>query len=244
MKPFFAILLRELMILKKRLLKQVLSFTVPPVLFLVTFGWGFRDKVAIDGVPYITFILPGIIAMSSMRQSFSLSTDINISRFYWRTFDEIRSTPITDFSYTAGEVLSGVLKGWLATVVILILSFFFIAGIPLNVLFVLSVTLNTFIFSSIAVITSMLVKSHADQGMLNNFVITPMAFLCGTFFPLDIYPGWVRWIVYILPLTHSARTIRAASLGDPFPYHSLVYMVVVGALCFVTGVKVIKKSKD
>jgi ABC-type multidrug transport system permease subunit len=244
MKPFLAVFIRELIILRRRFLKQLLAYVVPPTLFLVTFGWGFRDRIIMGGVPYVMFLLPGIIAMSGMRQSFSLSTDINISRFYWRTFDEIRSTPVSDLSYTAGEVLAGVVKGWLSTAVILLISLFFRAAIPLNPLFVLSVTLNTFIFSSIAVITAMLVKSHADQGMLNNFVITPMAFLCGTFFPLEIYPQWVRWIIYLLPLTHSARTIRASYLGDPYPFYSLVYLAVAAALFFVVGVLVIKKSKD
>jgi ABC-type multidrug transport system permease subunit len=244
MKPFLAIFVRELLILRRKFLKQLLAYVVPPTLFIVAFGWAFRDRISMGGVPYIMFILPGIMAMSSMRQSFSLSTDINISRFYWRTFDEIRSTPISDLSYTIGEVLSGMVKGWLATLVILLIALFFRAAFPLSGLFVLSVTLNTLIFSSIAVITSMLVRSHADQGILTNFVITPMAFLCGTFFPLEMYPRWVRWIIYILPLTHSTRTIRAAYLGDPYPFYSLLYMIIAASLCFVTGVLVIKKSKD
>ena len=244
MKPLIAIVFREMLILKRRFIKQLLSFSVSPLLFLITFGWGLRDKLSIKGLPYVVFILPGLIAMSSMRQSFALSTEINISRFYWKTFDEIQSTPITDLSYTTGEVISGMLRGWLATLVIMLISLIFRVAISINILFILSVSLNTFIFSSIAIITSMVVKTHAEQGMLNNFVITPMAFLCGTFFPLKYYPFWVRQIIYLLPLTHSAKTIRASALGYPFPYYSLFYMVIFACISFIIAVRVIRKSKD
>ena len=244
MKPLIAIVFREILILKRRFIKQLLSFSVSPLLFLITFGWGLRDKLSIKGLPYVVFILPGLIAMSSMRQSFALSTEINISRFYWKTFDEIQSTPITDIFYTTGEVISGILRGWLATMVIMVISLIFRVTISINILFILSVSLNTFIFSSIAIITSMVVKTHAEQGMLNNFVITPMAFLCGTFLPLEYYPFWVKWIIYALPLTHSAKTIRASALGYPFPYYSLFYMAIFACISFIIAVRVIRKSKD
>lgn len=226
------------------MVKQLLAYTVPPLLFLVTFGWGLRDRLSVDGSPYILFMIPGLIAMSSMRQSFSLSSDINISRFYWKTFDEIRSTPVSDLTYTAGEVSAGVIKGWLAAAVILMLALLFGVTVRVSGLFTLSVTLNALIFSSIAVVTSMLVRGHADQGLLTNFVITPMAFLCGTFFPLDSYPPWVRYLVYALPLTHGARTIRASALGRPYPFPSLIYLAGAGAVCFTLAVTVIRKSKD
>ena len=244
MKPLIAIIIREIIILKRRFIKQIFSFSVSPLLFLITFGWGFKDKLTVEGLPYITFIIPGLIAMSSMRQSFALSSEINISRFYWKTFDEIQSTPITNLFYTAGEVISGMFRGCLAASIVIIIALIFKVSIPLNILFILSVLLNTFIFSSIAVITSMIVKTHAEQGMLNNFVMTPMAFLCGTFFPPDYYPLWVERLIYFLPLTHATKTIRAAALSRPFPYYSLLYMLIFGCITFVVAVRVIKKSKD
>ena len=244
MRPLAAIIVREIIILKRRFIKQLFSFSVSPLLFLITFGWGFKDKLTVEGLPYITFIVPGLIAMSSMRQSFGLSMEINISRFYWKTFDEIRSSPITDLAYTAGEVISGMFRGCLAAVIVIIIASIFKVKVSLNILFILSLLLNTFIFSTIAVITSMLVKGHADQNMLNNFVITSMAFLCGTFFPPDYYPLWAKQLIYFLPLTHASNAIRAAVLNRAFPYYSLFYMLIFGCVSFIIAVRVIKKSKD
>ncbi|MCK5213954.1 MAG: ABC transporter permease [Candidatus Omnitrophica bacterium] len=244
MAQLLAIIFREVLIFKRKFVKQIFSFMVSPLLFLITFGWGFGNEMNVDGVPYINFILPGIIAMASMRQSFALSSEINISRFYWKTFDEIQSAPISNISYTAGEVISGMLRGCLAAVVVMILALIFQIGISINGLFVASLLLNTFIFSSMAVITSMVVKTHAEQGMLNNFLITPMAFLCGTFFPIQHYPLWVGKLIFCLPLTHVSATVRAALLNQKFPYFSLLYMAVFGAVVFIVAVKVIRNAKN
>jgi ABC-type polysaccharide/polyol phosphate export permease len=244
MKPFTAVLMRELLILKRRMFKQLLSYTVSPLLFMIAFGWGIRGDFLVDELPYIAFIVPGLIAMNSMRQSFSLSTEINISRFYWKTFDEIQSSPITDFSYTMGEAVSGVIKGWVATAVILVLALLFGVPVSVNLLLAISITLNTFIFASIGIITAMVVKTHAAQGMLTNFVITPMAFLCGTFFPLDSYPDWVRVLILALPLIHSTRTIRAAALDGAFPLNSLLYLAVFALGSLTVAVRIIRKAKD
>jgi ABC-type multidrug transport system permease subunit len=99
------------------------------------------------------------------------------------------------------------------------------------------------LFASLAVITAMVVKTHSEQGMLNNFVITPMAFLCGTFFPVEHYPAWIQKVVYLLPLTHSSRCIRAALLGRDFPYWSLLYLVSGAVVLFVIASKVIRRTK-
>jgi len=244
MSQFFAVVLRELLIFKKRLFKQLISYTISPLLFLVTFGWGFGDKVDIDGTPYIVYMIPGLIAMNSMRHSFSLSTEINISRFYWKTFDEISSTPIRDVAYTSGEMISGVIKGMIASFIVILLSILFKVFFRINLLFLVSVFLNTSLFSLLGIITAMSVRNHADQAMMNNFIITPMSFLCNTFFPLRTYPIWVRWIINVLPLTHSAKCIRASLLGIEFPIGSLIYLVFFSVLSYIIAVLVIKKSKD
>jgi Nod factor-specific ABC transporter NodJ protein len=242
-KPLLAIILRETLIFKRRASKQIMSFCVSPLLYMVTFGWAFREKLTIEGLPYITFMIPGLVAMSCMRQSFGISTEINISRFYWKIFDEIRTSPVTDISYTAGEVISGSLKGILSGVIVILMAFIFNVSFSMNILFLISMVVHTCLFASLAVITAMIVKTHAEQGMLNNFVITPMAFLCGTFFPIEEYPVWVQKIINLLPLTHASNCIRASMLGRDFPYYSLIYQAVLAIILFVIASRIIQMTK-
>ena len=243
MRAAYAIILRETLILRRRWFSFLSSFAVSPLLFMLTFGLGTRVQ-EVDGLPYLVFLVPGLIASASMSNSFSLSSEINIARFYWQVFDAIRSTPISDLAYSLGEVASGVFRGLLAAASIVILAVVFRVALPINGLLVASVLCNAFVFASLAVITAMIVKTHAQQAMLTNFVIVPMSFLCGTFFPIENYPQWLETLVRILPLTHAALTIRAAALGQPFPYGSLAYLAAFGVVAFAGAVYVIRASKD
>jgi ABC-type multidrug transport system permease subunit len=243
MRALYAIIMRETLILRRRWFSFLSSYALSPLLFMITFGLGTRIR-DVGGVPYLVFLAPGLIASSSMRNSFSLSSEINIARFYWQVFDAIRSTPISDLAYTFGEVVSGMVRGLLGAVSILVIASLFQVFFSINKSLVMSILCNTFVFSSLAVITAMVVKTHAQQAMLTNFVITPMAFLCGTFFPVENYPTWIQALIRLLPLTHASLTIRAAALGQPFPYGSLVYLVVFGVVCFAGAVYTIRASRD
>jgi ABC-2 type transport system permease protein len=239
-----ALVYREWIIFHRKFFRYFFQFSISPLLYLIAFGWAGNINELSNGIPYINFMLPGLIAMSSMINSFSISTEINISRFYWKTFDEIRSAPVSDGAYAFGEVISGMVRGFLATMIVVALGCIFTHQIILNTWIFAGIVLNTFVFSSLAVSTAMLAKSHADQGMLSNFVITPMAFLCGTFFPVENYPQWIKLLISILPLTHTTHVIRAAALNLPVPIFSCMYLLVFGLCCYIIALLVIKQSKN
>lgn len=238
----YAVFWREMVILKRRLIRVLASYAISPLLFLVAFGWGMGRNLHVEGVDYLTFMIPGLIALSSMSQSFGIAMDINISRFYWMTFEEFQSAPISSLSVVLGEVLSGIVKGMLAAVIIFILAFGFGVELRINGAFLLSLFLNTFMFASAAVITSMVVKSHADQASFNGFFIVPMSFLCATFFPLSRLPEWAYLTAQVLPLTHASTCIRAAALGRDIPLVSLAIMIGYSALFFSGAVVCVKRA--
>ncbi len=244
MRKVGAIVLREMIIFRRRFWRYFLSFSVSPVLYLIAFGWAGKDRLDVDGVPYSLFLLPGLIAMSSMINSFSMAMEINVARFYWHTFDEIRSAPVPDWTYVAGEVIAGMVRGVSAALVVVLLGLLFGVPIPADGRLVLGVVLNTFVFASLAVSAAMLAKKHADQGLINSFIITPMAFLCGTFFPVDYYPTWIQGLVAVLPLTHSSQAIRASVLSQSVPLDSLLYLLVFGLISFVFAIRVVRLSQN
>ncbi|ETR71388.1 MAG: ABC-2 type transporter [Candidatus Magnetoglobus multicellularis str. Araruama] len=133
-------------------------------------------EMIIDGHTYMEFLIPGLMAMSSMTQAFAIATEINVARFYWHIFEEFQAAPVSNVSYVSGEVLAGMTRAFCSVVVILFLGSLFGVRLSLNLYFWAALFLNSFVFASLAVGMAMLVKSHADQGMLTNFIITPMAF--------------------------------------------------------------------
>ena len=178
MKPLrgmAAVYLREMLILRRRILKQFASWLVSPLLYLVAFHYAMNDTL-VGSRPYADFLLPGLVAMSSMTQSWAIASDINISRFYWHTFDEFQTAPLHAAAYVTGEVLAGMTRAVLACLIVMGIGL--LGGIQIAYgapgLW-LALLLNAWFFSSLAVALALHVKAHADQALLSNFVITPMA---------------------------------------------------------------------
>ncbi len=184
-----AVYLREMMILRRRFTRLVSAWSVAPLLYLVAFGVVMGREISFQEHSYLEFLVPGLIAMTSMIQAFAIGTEINVARFYWHIFEEFQAAPISNTAYVLGEVLAGITRALLASGVIILMGILFGVVLHYSLLFWLALLLNSFVFAALAVGLAMIIKSHADQALLNSFVITPMAFLGGTFFPVDHLPG-------------------------------------------------------
>ncbi len=244
MKGFVAVYLRELLIIWHRLPRMLLSFSVSPTLYLVAFGFGLGKELQVGGRPYLEFLIPGLIAASSMTQGFGINVEINVARFYLKVFGEFQAAPISNLAYVLGEILSGVTRALLSVGVILLITslagvhFFYGPG------FWAGVILNAFIFASLGVTSAMIIKSHADQALVTNFIITPMAFLGGTFFPIENMPAPVQLLLKALPLTHAARLIRQAAYGEGLRWGSLALLVLLAALGLLLAYHSVERAKD
>lgn len=238
-----AVYYREMLILRRKLFKQIASMAVSPLLYLVAFGFAMGRDVSFQGHTYQEFLIPGLVAMVSMTQAFAIASEINIARFYWHIFEEFQAAPLSNLSFVAGEFLAGITRALLAVVVILFIALPFGVVLSYNLEFWLAVLLNAAVFSGVAVCMAMLVQSHADQVLLTNFVITPMAFLGGTFFPLERMPLPVQKVLAVLPLTHAATAIRTSSFGMQPELLSYVILLLLGVLTFAGAVLCVDRAR-
>ena len=153
-RGWFAIYYREILILRRRWSRLLSSMSVSPLLYLIAFGYAMGNEVNIDGHTYMEFLIPGLVAMSSMIQSFAISSEINIARFYWHIFEEFQAAPVSNMAYVTGEVLAGITRALISVCVILILARLFGVVLSYNPLFWLAVLLNSFVFASHLILTS------------------------------------------------------------------------------------------
>jgi Nod factor-specific ABC transporter NodJ protein len=244
MSAFFAIYLREFLILKHKLKRQICGMTVSPLLYMLTFGFALGSTVRMDGRSYLEFLIPGLVAMSSMIQAFSIASDINVARFYFHAFEEFQAAPVSRMAFVLGETLAGLTKTFISIFIILFLGLIFGVKLHYGLIFWLAVFLNGFTFATLAVTMAMIVKSHSDQSLLSNFIITPMAFLGGTFFPLDNLPGWARGILQILPLSHASKVIRADAFGQDISVYSLLVLFATSFIFLVLAIFTVGKARD
>jgi ABC-2 type transport system permease protein len=220
-KGIWAVVYRDFLKEKRRGIKLFVGMILGPLLFFIAFGWGLGSGIDVNGTSYIVFILTGLIAMNGMNTAFSIGMTINVERFYWHTFEEFQVAPISVFDIAIGKILTGLFKGLIGSILIYLLGLAFGAALRINLLLVISIILNCFMFSSLALWIALVVKTHSQQSDFNSFIMTPMAFLSGTFFQIDRFPVVIKYLAMILPLTHSINCIRAAALRSPFPYYSL-----------------------
>jgi ABC-2 type transport system permease protein len=208
---WYPIFLREMLLFRRKLLKlgYLFSAMISPVIYLIAFGFGLGKSVQISGTGYLAFLIPGLVAMSSMNNSYTwVSSALNLNRLYFKTFQVFIQSPISPASIMIGEVLAGMVKGLFASSLIIIVGFASSRDFSINMLFVAALILNCFLFASLGVITGMRTKSHEDTATYSNFFIMPMAFFSGTFFPVNKMPLLLKTVIYMMPLTHTNILIR------------------------------------
>lgn len=214
------ILWREFIFFKNNLFRITSSAIMSPFLYFIAFGWGLGKGVVVDGHPYNQYIVPGIIALSSMSTSFSaVSIRILVSKLHERSFEFYMTAPAKLYLLTLGNIIAGALRGLYASLLILLITFLFGISVKLSFGLLLVTFLNCLLFASFGYIAAMVVTTHYDMNRFTTFVITPMTFLCGTFFSLENMPDFMEMLIRILPLTHASIAIRSLMLdGVVMPF--------------------------
>jgi len=243
---WYPIFLREMLLFKRKLLKlgYLFSAMVVPVIYLITFGLGLGRNVQIHGTDYLSYLIPGLVAMSSMNNSYTwVASALNLNRLYFKTFQLFVQAPISPSSIMIGEVLAGVVKGLFASGLIVTVGFIMAHGFQVTLFFIVALLLNCFLFASLGVITGMITKSHEDTSTYNNFFIMPMAFFSGTFFPIDRMPNALQAIIYLFPLTHTNILIRK-TVFDISAVISLIVIIAYAVVFFAYGALLIKRYSE
>lgn len=232
------ILWREWLFLKRRFWRVTFSQMVSPLLYFVTFGMGLGRMMDVNGQPYLLYLIPGLLAMTTMRNSYtSVSTRISVMRLHEKSFECYFYSPTRMYLLAVGHILAGALRGMYSGIFILILGAVSGARLNFNLWLLIAVALNSLIFSALGFFAAMIIESHYDMNNFTNIVITPMSFLCGTFFSLDGIPTALKWLVNVMPLTHTTRLIRELSSGGGVNWISMAVSVLFVILLTACSVR-------
>jgi ABC-2 type transport system permease protein len=239
----YSVLWVDLRNLRRHLRSLVATSLIQPILYLVAFGYGLGGGVSFDGVSYLAFVIPGIIALTAFSTSFSgAAAKLQVDRFFYKSFDELLMSPVSLYSIIIGKALVGVVRGLISSVAILAVGFILSPSLMVSPLFVLVLFVSCFVFAQFGVLVAFVIDSHQTMSTFNSLVILPMTFLCGTFFSLSLLPEAAKAVLYVLPLTHASQCLRAAALGQPFPWLSFVALLGFGLVFFFASLFVLKKK--
>ncbi|MBR2255208.1 MAG: ABC transporter permease [Candidatus Methanomethylophilaceae archaeon] len=233
----------DLCYLKKNFPYVLVSSVVGPLLYLVAFGLGMRSGSTESGVDYIAYIVPGVIAISSMNAGFSSSSQkILLQRLFHSSFDELVLCPMHTSAIVLGKSLFGIVRGMLGGTIMLVLGMFMTQDLTVTPWLFVVMLFSCTTFSMLGVMAGLLAKNSTTLMMISSVVILPMTFMCGTLFSVSALPEPLAAVVWALPLTHSTEMLRGLALDTAFPWVSLAVLAVYLVAFYVIDHYVIVKK--
>ncbi|MEG1913896.1 MAG: ABC transporter permease [Acidaminococcaceae bacterium] len=207
---------RDWLVLKRTLVKFMLSRMITPFLYILAFGLGLGRNISVDGGSYLNFIIPGMIAMNSMNIAFStVANPLNMARLYYHTLETYVISPISSWAFIWGKVLSGIVRGLISTAIILLIAYALGVQVCIGGWFLPLLILNCGVFAALAIVAAMAMSTHEDMANFSTYFLVPMSFLCGTFFKNDGFPVAIKYFLTVLPLTPASNALRAVGNAQP-----------------------------
>lgn len=244
LKEIYYVAWADLRFMRHTIVSVLVMSLMSPLLYLLAFGYGMGRGVVVDGVPYIAFIIPGIVALTTLSASFSsTSTRMNVQRLHYRSFDEMMMGPLRLSSIVLGKSVLGMVRGLISCLIIFSIGMFLAPELSFTPLFVLCMVVSCFTFSLLGETAALLAKTHQSMATFSSLVILPMTFLCGTFFSVDSMPEWFRVILYALPLTYSSISLRQSALGWDFSLVPLLVLIAFAVAFFIVDIYLLKTRK-
>ena len=223
--------------------KITLAATITPLMYLIVFGLGIQTTS--HGEPYLNFLVPGIVAMSTMTGSFSaVAQNMSVQRLYEKALDQVMVSPTPLWQFILGQVIGGSLRGMYAACIILLITMPIAADLTFNGWSFLVMFLNGLVFSTIALVLSFLAKSYTDAPRFTSYIIMPMSFLCNTFFSTEQMPMGIRQFVELLPLSQTCEMIRSVSAGGTTGVFGWIVLLAYLAVFSAISVAFVYKKKN
>ncbi len=232
----FTMIRREVMrtfrVVVQTLVAPVISATLYIFIFGVVVGSNITDIV---GVPYITFVFPGILMLSVINASFgSSSSSVYFARFT-KSIEELLVAPLSYLEIIFGYMLGSMMRAFIVAGLIVLVGITFGAvTLAHPFLFVAYIFGVAAIFSLLGMLVGLWAQSFEQLSVLNTFIITPFTYLGGIFYSITMLPETAQLITTLNPFFYFVDGIRSAMIGVS-EANVLVGAVVIGGLMIGLG---------
>ena len=241
---FKAIYLHEMDRFRRTLLQSLLSPVLSTSLYFIVFGsviGGYVQKI--DGISYGSYIVPGLLMLTLLTQSISnTSFGIFFPKFNG-TIYEILAAPISTIEVVLAFVGAGATKTVIVGIMIFLTSMFFVeVKYPLLMIFLL--LLVSFTFALFGFLIGLMSKDFEQMSIIPSLIITPMVFLGGSLYSLDMLPEFWQKITYFNPVVYLINGLRYSFYGvsDFNIWISIGLMVLFLIICVSIVTILLKKG--
>ncbi len=231
---FSSIVIKEV----KRFLRIWPQTLLPPaitmVLYFVIFGNLIGSRIGeMGGFDYMQFIVPGLIMMTVITNSYGNVSSSFYSNKFQRSLEELMVAPVPNWVILSGFVIGGVARGLACGLIVMFLSLWFSHLTISNLFVTVSVILLTAVVFSIAgLINAIFATKFDDVTIVPTFILTPLTYLGGVFYSVNLLPEVWQWISKLNPILYMVNTFRYGIIGvSDIPvvtaYSMLVLFVLV-----------------
>lgn len=248
---FLTLIEREFYRFMRLFNQTVLPPLITTVMYILIFGYSLGTRIQeIKGFSYIIFIVPGLVQLGVITNSYAnSSTSLYMARLE-RSLENMLVAPLPYLQIVSSYLMGAILRGMVVGLSIFSMSKFLV-GVPVfhPVLFFTSMALTSIIFGSLGIISAIWAESWERMATFTNFVITPFVYLGGTFYSVDLLPSFWRDVSFFNPIFYAIDLFRFACLGvsDVDPWKSMTLLsvaaVVLVTICvalFQRGAKIIR----
>lgn len=212
---FYTILTKEFLRFIRIWVQTVLPSAITTALYFVIFGRLIGQRIgAMDGFPYIDFIVPGLILMAVITNSYANVVSSFYSAKFQRHVEELLVSPVPDWIILAGYVAGGVTRGVVVGLAVTLVSLYFTdidihdPGLTLMVF-----VLTSMLFATAGFINALFARSFDDISIVPTFVLTPLTYLGGVFYSINLLPAFWQGVSLANPVLYMINAFRYGILG-------------------------------
>jgi ABC-2 type transport system permease protein len=234
----------KLVALKTITTKEILRFSriwiqtvLPPVittaLYFLIFGNLIGPRIGkMDGFDYMEFIIPGLIMMSVITNSYANVVSSFYGSKFQRHIEEMIISPTPNYIILLGFVCGGVARGLTVGVAVTIVSLLFH---PLNIhsvsIMFSMIILTAILFSLAGLINGVFAKSFDDISIIPTFVLTPLTYLGGIFYSINMLPEFWQQLSLANPILYMVNAFRYGFLGVSDISLTTSYVIITAFIC-------------
>jgi ABC-2 type transport system permease protein len=234
---FSTIVIREFQRIVRIWAQTILPPTVTATLYFMIFGSLIGRRVGlVGGYGYMQFIAPGLIMMSVITNSYGNVVSSFFGAKFGKHLEELLVSPLPNWLILSGYVAGGMLRGLLVGSVVTLVALLFTRLAVHHLLIVLAALLLTSIVFSLGGFMNALFAKNFDQiSWFPTFVLTPLTYLGGVFYSVNMLPGWAQYVSRANPILYMVSAFRYGFLGTSDVALTMAFGIMIAAALLMFG---------
>lgn len=194
--------------------QTILPAVLTAVLFLAIFGGALGDRIReIEGLPYLEFILPGLLVLTVASQAFANNSTSLFQAKSEGYIEDVLTSPLRAWQLALAYMSGGLVRGFVAGAAVALLAAPFVGGIERPALAILALVLTGLVFASLGVITGIWAETFDQHAFVAGVVVAPLALLAGVFYSARTLSEPWETLTRLNPVYYIVDATRASFTG-------------------------------